>query len=94
LLAFKLRINTYPSQLFVFTNSRPNDNIALEIDSIQTILNKMQLPTKLAILSVDAKTQMHINFGVAESQRYIQQPPFGMVIPVSKVVPVPGGQQT
>lgn len=39
--------------MFLFTNLRPNDNKALEIDSIQTILTKMQLQTKFTFITAD-----------------------------------------
>lgn len=52
-LAFKQRINCYPSQVVLYTNARHKDNLQLELDSIQSILSKMVLPTKIAFVEVE-----------------------------------------
>jgi len=79
--------------MIVYTNARHQDNIAHEVDAIASMITKMQLQIKLTLIKVDASTQRHVQFGLIESQRYIQQPPHGMVIPVTrqegKEIPLP-----
>jgi hypothetical protein len=60
MLAFKLRINTYPTQMIVYTNARQQDNIAHEVDAIASMITKMQLQIKLTLIKVDASTQRHV----------------------------------
>ncbi|CDW86755.1 macronuclear development protein 1 [Stylonychia lemnae] len=82
LLAFKLRMNCCPSQIFLFTNQRyqAKEEIQQELDAIQQILSKMQLGAKITLIQVDPSVQTHVKMAVVEQPNRLIPISHGLVI--------------
>nr|AEX87961.1 Otiwi11 [Sterkiella histriomuscorum] len=88
LLAFKLRMNCCPKQIFFYTNSHTHINSPIdsktqaekEIGVITQILNQMKLGTRISFIQVDSNIQSHVKFGQIEHPNKLIGLQHGMVI--------------